>query len=77
MSCILAEVTCRKQQISACSVGVDVSAFEKYTQFRERAVAAICEILDWPESLELVKLVAAEDGFGVGAALIAAIILNN
>jgi hexokinase len=90
--CILAEVVCaraarlyacgiaalcRKQGVSECAVGVDGSAFEKYSQFRERAVAALAEILDWPENEERVKLVSAEDGSGVGAALIAAIILNQ
>ncbi|KAL4993585.1 hypothetical protein BDV10DRAFT_189855 [Aspergillus recurvatus] len=86
--CILAEVVCtraarlyacgiaalcRKQSILECSVGVDGSAFEKYSQFRERAAAALAEILDWPDNEERIRLVTAEDGSGVGAALIAAI----
>ncbi|KAL3440201.1 hypothetical protein BJX65DRAFT_300651 [Aspergillus insuetus] len=90
--CILAEVVCaraarlyacgiaalcRKQGVAECAVGVDGSAFEKYSQFRERAVGSLGEILDWPEGEERVKLVSAEDGSGVGAALIAAIILNQ
>jgi hexokinase len=90
--CILAEVVCaraarlyacgiaalcKKQGVLECAVGVDGSAFEKYSQFRERAVAALAEILDWPAGEERVKLVSAEDGSGVGAALIAAIILNQ
>lgn len=92
VSCILAEIVCtraarlyacgiaalcRKQQISACSVGVDGSAFEKYSRFRERAGVALREIFNWPENQDPVKLVAAEDGSGVGAALIAAIMLNR
>lgn len=90
--CILAEIVCtraarlyacgiaalcRKQDISECSVGVDGSAFEKYSKFRERAVAALREILDWPDNEELVSFVTAEDGSGIGAALIAAITLNQ
>ena len=90
--CILAEIVCtraarlyacgiaalcRKQGISECSVGVDGSAFEKYSKFRERAVAALREILDWPDNEELVRFVTAEDGSSVGAALIAAITLNR
>ena len=90
--CILAEIVCtraarlyacgiaalcRKQDISECSVGVNGSAFEKYSKFRERAVAALREILDWPDNEELVRFVTAEDGSGVGAALIAAIISNQ
>ncbi|KAL2793487.1 hypothetical protein BJX66DRAFT_224955 [Aspergillus keveii] len=92
MCCILAEVVCaraarlyacgiaalcRKQGVEECAVDVDGSAFEKYSQFRKRAIAALAEILDWPENEERVKLVSAEDGSGVGAALIAAIILNQ
>ncbi|KAL3430221.1 hypothetical protein BDV09DRAFT_202334 [Aspergillus tetrazonus] len=68
---------CRKQGISECAVGVDGSTFEKYSQFRERAVDALGKILDWPEGQQLVKLVTAEDGSGVGSALIAAITLNQ
>ncbi|KAL5041233.1 hypothetical protein BDW71DRAFT_201550 [Aspergillus fruticulosus] len=68
---------CRKQGINECAVGVDGSTFEKYSQFRERAIHALGEILDWPEERQLVKLVTAEDGSGVGSALIAAITLNQ
>jgi hexokinase len=69
----------RKQGVPECTMcgGVDGSALEKYSQFRERAVAALAEILDWPEGEERMKLISAEDGSGVGAALIAAIILNQ
>ncbi|KAL3461853.1 hypothetical protein BJX64DRAFT_277635 [Aspergillus heterothallicus] len=92
LCCILAEVVCtraarlyacgiaalcKKQGISECAVGVDGSAFEKYSQFRERAVGALVEILDWPENDERIRLVTAEDGSGVGAALIVAITLNR
>ncbi|KAL6230242.1 hypothetical protein BDW75DRAFT_223183 [Aspergillus navahoensis] len=68
---------CRKQGIKECAVGVDGSTFEKYSQFRERAIHALGEILDWPEGQQLVKLITAEDGSGVGSALIAAIALNQ
>ncbi|KAI9370461.1 hypothetical protein BJX61DRAFT_515473 [Aspergillus egyptiacus] len=68
---------CRKQEIDRCDVGVDGSAFSKYSQFRDRAVAALGEILGWPAGEEHVRLVTAEDGSGVGAALIAAIILHH
>ncbi|KAL4971894.1 hypothetical protein BDW66DRAFT_164604 [Aspergillus desertorum] len=68
---------CRKQDIKECAVGVDGSTFEKYSQFRERAINALGEILDWPDGQQLVKLVTAEDGSGVGSALVAAITLNQ
>ncbi|KAL4899192.1 hypothetical protein BDW74DRAFT_118319 [Aspergillus multicolor] len=75
-SCGIAAL-CRKQGITECAVGVDGSTFEKYSQFRERTEHALREILDWPDGDDLVKLVTAEDGSGVGSALIAAITLNQ
>lgn len=64
----------RKKQIRSCSVGVDGSAFTKYPRFQERAVNALREALDWPEGEDdLISFRLAEDGSGVGAALIAAL----
>lgn len=64
---------CKKKEIRSCRVGVDGSAFAKYPRFRERAAIALREILDWPEGEDLVTFRHAEDGSGVGAALIAAL----
>jgi hexokinase len=65
---------CKKQNIKSCHVAVDGSAFIKYPLFGERAAAALREILDWPSnSKDLVTFCHAEDGSGIGAALIAAL----
>lgn len=64
---------CKKQGLQRCVVGVDGSVFEKYSKFRERAIPALQEILTWPEEEDLIKFYTAEDGSGVGAAVIAAV----
>ncbi|RAK98477.1 hexokinase [Aspergillus ibericus CBS 121593] len=64
---------CKKEGIRRGRVGVDGSTFEKLFRFKERAVSALREILQWPDDEDLVSFVPAEDGSGIGAALIAAL----
>ncbi|BCS01662.1 uncharacterized protein AKAW2_52003A [Aspergillus luchuensis] len=65
---------CKKEGIRQGRVGVDGSTFEKLFRFKERAAAALREILEWPDGSEdLITFVPAEDGSGIGAALIAAL----
>lgn len=65
---------CKKEGIRQGRVGVDGSTFEKLFRFKERAVTALREILEWPDDSEdLITFVPAEDGSGIGAALIAAL----
>lgn len=54
-------------------VGADGSVFEKYPDFKARQSQALREILDWAEDEAPIEVHAAEDGSGVGAALIAAL----
>ena len=66
----------------ACHVGADGSVFTKYPHFKARGAQALREILDWPEKTDAkaedpVEVLAAEDGSGVGAALIAALTLKR
>lgn len=69
---------CKKKGITSCHVGVDGTVFKYYSNFRIRASQALREILDWPpDSEDLVTLHSAEDGSGVGAALIAALALER
>ncbi|KAF3939756.1 Hexokinase-1 [Dactylella cylindrospora] len=58
-----------KKNLSPCSVGADGSVFNKYPHFKERNAAALKEILGHND----VVVKPAEDGSGVGAALIAAL----
>ena len=58
--------------------GADGSVFEKYPDFKPRQSQALKEILDWPDKTDAdqenpIEVLAAEDGSGVGAALVAAL----
>lgn len=69
---------CKKKKIDRCHVGVDGSAFSKNTAFQERAAQALREILEWPDDTEdKITLQCAQDGSGVGAALIASLALER
>ncbi|KAK4202997.1 hexokinase [Triangularia verruculosa] len=72
----------RKKGYQSCHVGADGTVFNKYPHFKARVAAALCEILDWPDKTDPkeedpIEILAAEDGSGVGAALIAALTLQR
>ena len=70
---------CKKKGIESCHVGADGSVFNKYPHFKQRGAQALREILDWPKGVrkDPVVLSSAEDGSGVGAALIAALTIQR
>ncbi|KAL1956592.1 hypothetical protein VTO42DRAFT_7003 [Malbranchea cinnamomea] len=69
---------CKKKKIESCHVGADGSVFNKYPHFKARGAQALREILDWKDSEpDKVVINPAEDGSGVGAALIAALTLER
>lgn len=69
---------CKKKNIESCHVGADGSVFNKYPHFKARGAVALREILDWPRGKrDPVDIRAAEDGSGVGAALIAALTIKR
>ncbi|KAI9045091.1 putative hexokinase Kxk [Aspergillus affinis] len=69
---------CKKKNMESCHVGADGSVFTKYPHFKARGAQALREILDWkPTEQDKVSIMAAEDGSGVGAALIAALTLKR
>ncbi|KAJ5504471.1 hypothetical protein N7463_007345 [Penicillium fimorum] len=69
---------CTKKKIESCHVGADGSVFTKYPHFKARGAQALREILDWaPTEKDKVSIMAAEDGSGVGAAVIAALTLKR
>ncbi|ODM15870.1 Hexokinase [Aspergillus cristatus] len=69
---------CKKKNIDSCHVGADGSVFTKYPHFKARGAQALREILDWPAGTkDKVTIQAAEDGSGVGAALIAALTIKR
>ncbi|KAJ5173746.1 Hexokinase [Penicillium coprophilum] len=68
---------CKKKSIRQCHVGVDGSVFSKYSMLKGRAVQGLRDIFDWePDRLDLIALNSAEDGSGVGAALVASLSLD-
>lgn len=72
----------KKKGYESCHVGADGSVFNKYPHFKARGAQALREILDWPakkskKEEDPIEVLAAEDGSGVGAALIAALTLNR
>ncbi|KAK9333261.1 hexokinase-domain-containing protein [Lipomyces starkeyi] len=71
---------CKKMGIEKCHVGADGSVFNKYPHFQERGAQALADIFGWndiPPAHYPIKVQPAEDGSGVGAALIAALTLKR
>ncbi|CZT05334.1 probable hexokinase [Rhynchosporium agropyri] len=71
-----------KKGYKTCHVGADGSVFNKYPHFKARGAVALREILDWApkksaKEEDPIEILAAEDGSGVGAALIAALTLKR
>jgi hexokinase len=73
---------CKKQKWTAVHVGADGSLFIMYPHFKQRQAQALKELFGWGEGLgggvgDPVEVRAAEDGSGVGAALIAALTIER
>lgn len=73
---------CKKKEWETCHVGADGSVFNKYPHFKVRGAQALKEILDWPANKgkgkgDPIEILPAEDGSGVGAALIAALTIKR
>jgi hexokinase len=69
---------CTKKNYQSCHVGADGSVFNKYPHFKARGAQALRDILDWPKGKkDPVVMLSAEDGSGVGAALIAALTIKR
>ncbi|KAF2011936.1 hypothetical protein BU24DRAFT_425762 [Aaosphaeria arxii CBS 175.79] len=72
----------KKKGWTKCHVGADGSVFNKYPHFKVRGAQALKEILDWPADKgkgkgDPIEVLPAEDGSGVGAALIAALTMKR
>lgn len=77
---------CKKKGITKGHVAADGSVVNKHPHFRTRWAKALGEILDWSESqrgslnddsADPIQLTPAEDGSGVGVAVIAAMTLDK
>lgn len=65
-----------KRNLKTAKAGADGSVFNRYPHFKERAAKALADIFDWDSPYEKdhpITMVAAEDGSGAGAAIIAAL----
>lgn len=65
---------CRKKNITSGHVAADGSVANKHPSFKRRWAKAIGEVLDWPADRkeDPIVITAAEDGSGIGAAVISA-----
>lgn len=73
---------CKRKSWDQVHVGADGSVFTKYPHFKIRQAQAMKEILDWPSKYgkgrgDPIEVLPAEDGSGVGAALIAALTVKR
>lgn len=77
-SCGVAAI-CKKKNYTSAHVGADGSVFNKYPHFKARGAVALREILGWGPDVKKdpIDIRAAEDGSGVGAALIASLTLKR
>ncbi|KAM3160348.1 Phosphotransferase [Lachancea thermotolerans] len=68
---------CTKRGYKTAHIAADGSVFNKYPEFKERAAAGLRDIFDWEPRQNIeeypIVIVAAEDGSGAGAAIIAAL----
>ena len=70
---------CHKTGTKEGHVAADGSVANKHPQFKRRWADALGEILDWPEDRkeDPISITSAEDGSGIGAAVIAAMTLRR
>lgn len=70
---------CIKKGMKAGNVAADGSVANKHPRFRARWKEALGEILEWPTAREEdpINLTSAEDGSGIGAAIICAMTMKN
>lgn len=70
---------CRKKGIKTGHVAADGSVANKHPTFKRRWADAMGEVFDWPanRNKDPISITSAEDGSGVGAAVIAAMTLRR
>lgn len=70
---------CRKKNITKGHVAADGSVANKHPKFKRRWGTALGEILDWPSDRkdDPIVLTSAEDGSGLGAAVISAMTIER
>lgn len=64
---------CKKRGYKTAHAAADGSVYNKYPGFKERAAKALRDIFEWESEEDPITIIPAEDGSGVGAAVIAAL----
>lgn len=70
---------CKKKGMTAGNVAADGSVANKHPHFKARWKEALGEVLEWPADRkeDPINLTSAEDGSGIGAAIICAMTMKN
>ncbi|KUI56426.1 Hexokinase [Cytospora mali] len=70
---------CRKKDVKSGHVAADGSVANKHPKFKARWRDALGEVLEWPadRKVDPITLTSAEDGSGIGAAIITAMTMKN
>ena len=68
---------CRKKGTAKGHIAADGSVANKHPTFKQRWSQAMGEILDWADGDAPIVMTSAEDGSGIGAAVIAAMALEQ
>ncbi|POS74173.1 embden-meyerhof pathway-1 [Diaporthe helianthi] len=70
---------CKRKAIGSGHVAADGSVANKHPRFKARWAEALGEILDWPVGRECdpITITSAEDGSGIGAAIITSMTMAN
>ncbi|CAK4030773.1 Hexokinase [Lecanosticta acicola] len=70
---------CKKQGLTSGHVAADGSVANKHPKFKKRWSDAMAEVMDWPADRDEdpIVITSAEDGSGIGAAVIAAMTLDR
>ncbi|QIW95814.1 hypothetical protein AMS68_001332 [Peltaster fructicola] len=74
LCCCGVAAICKKKGITSGHVAADGSVANKHSHFKKRWAEALGEVLDWPANRteDPIIITAAEDGTGIGAAVISA-----
>ncbi|KAG0682460.1 hexokinase A [Pichia californica] len=72
---------CKKRGFKKCHIAADGAVYMKYPYFPERAAKGLSDVFRWGDDLPIeqhpIRIVRAQDGSGVGAAVIAALSHNR
>jgi hexokinase len=79
LCCCGVAAICRMKGVTQGHVAADGSVANKHPSFKARWAHALGEVLDWPRDRgqDPITIISAEDGSGIGAAIISAMTLER